>query len=172
MFTTATATVDRKIGNQGFGFIRAMHEGVEIQIFVREERLIEAGLKTIDFKEGDRVSLDYEKGQDGRFRAIRIHSVQGVNAKIVSTPHVTIDQFLDPNKVVENLVTGEVLWRIENSEKEIIQYIVTDLVGKVLRQLGRVTSNDGRLNIGLEMKAPKVQVIRRRRVQPEMMAAE
>lgn len=172
MFTTSAATIEREIGSKGFGFIRAIHDGVEIQIFTRQERLDEAGLKTGDFKEGERIALDYEKQPDGRYRAVKIHSGSD-KVQSMPAPIGHIKDFLCPFEVAENQATGEVLWRIENPKKEIVQYVVCDRAGNMLRQLGRVASNDARISIGLEAKAPKARVVRRRKdVSPTLLAAE
>lgn len=149
MFSTYCATVQREIGNKGFGFVRAMHKDVEVDIFVHEGRLKDSGFKPEDFKVDLVVGLEYEQTKDHRFRAVRILKIGGVSARMPAS----VDQFVNAVRAGENLVTGEVLWRIMTKEGGFVQYLVADDGGLVIRQLGRLTSNEARAEIGLQKPA-------------------
>ena len=172
MFSTSSATVHRTIGNKGFGFVRTLHDEVEIDIFVHEDRLKDSGFKPEDFKVDLVVGLQFEPTKDHRFRAVRILKIGGVSARMPAS----VDQFINALRASENLDTGEVLWRIMTKEGELVQYLVADDGGLVIRQLGHVTSNKARADIGLPEKAPKARVASRSRKepppQPVLLAAE
>ena len=79
MFTTK-GYVRNVIGSRGFGFIRGFHGDVEIEIFVHEARIVEAGWTKQDFCADLEVEIECKRMSDGRYSAVKLHELNGTLA--------------------------------------------------------------------------------------------
>lgn len=147
MFTTNNAVALGSIGTKGFGFICTTHEGVEkIDIFVRQERVVEAGLTLADFCKGQIFSVDFIKTKEGRYRATKLRLVE----KKKTVQPATIGQFLNAKETALNTASGEVLWRIETAEGQFVRYVVGDVENFFLRDLAGLRFKEAHLAIGVQ----------------------
>ena len=75
MYVTNKGWVKNAIGTKGFGFVQTMHGGVEIDIFIRQERLYEAGWKSDDFRSDLPVEVEFKELPDGRYVVTKLHQL-------------------------------------------------------------------------------------------------
>jgi len=73
---------------------------------------------------------------------------------VVKSPTITLDCFSNTKQIDCNRETGERIFSVKTKFDKLVQYLVADSTGLVLRQLGRVTLQEARLNINKVITPP------------------
>ena len=96
------------------------------------------------------ISLDGRAGT-----AFPLKVWQSTSTKpVVKSPTITLDCFSNTKQIDCNRETGERIFSVKTKFDKLVQYLVADSTGLVLRQLGRVTLQEARLNINKVITPP------------------
>ena len=96
------------------------------------------------------ISLDGRAGT-----AFPLKVWQSTSTKpVVKSPTITLDCFSNTKQIDCNRETEHRIFSVKSKFGKLVQYLVADSTGLVLRQLGRVTLQEARLNINKVITPP------------------
>ncbi len=139
-------------GKKGFCFLESA-EG--LTALLHYNAIEKSGFKLEDVRATSLLEVEVVEGRGG-FYVATVKTIDGKDNR----PPVKIDQFSHLFEEGKNVDTGERVWEVSTPRGGFVQYIVSNPDGLVLRQLGKVSREEARANIGLVK--PKPMKVRKR----------
>ena len=171
MFKTQATTIAKSgFGKFNYAFLVQAGGVKGPDVFILPKHLSASGFEPDLLVKGTTLVIDIGEDAKGRPIVARVHSVNGQEPSPPKTTPIFLDQFLNPSWPAKNEETGETLWQILDSDDNLVQYVIADGEGLVLRQLGHISSNEARAAAGLPKKE-RVKARSRSETLPEPIAA-
>jgi hypothetical protein len=166
--TNVTVIAKSGFGKFNYAFL-VQTGGVKGQdVFILPKNMSTSGFEPNLLGNGTVLEIDIGEDAKGRLVVARVHSVDGQEPQPKTTP-IFLDQFRNPSWPVKNEETGQTLWQILDPADNLVQYVIANGEGLVVRQLGHISSNEARATAGLPTK--KARLRSRQETLPEHIAA-
>ncbi len=130
--------------------------------FLHSEVLLKSGFTKEQVTKTSVLVIEAVSAPKG-LKAVNVVSLDGMAGTVtnvmapkpvVKSPTITLDCFSNTKQIDCNRETGERIFSVKTKFDKLVQYLVADSTGLVLRQLGRVTLQEARLNINKVITPP------------------